>query len=150
MTDAYPRLLARVLARSRGDAANNILLGIAFLVFNLLVLRGRGIFVYVFSVVLALQVVFAALRRFHLRARAPIVEALHDPAQLTRVRGWPYAGGKYPPGKVPQFVIATAASGAKIRLKVGDQDIRAFVAALHDLAPAVAIEVPNVELPAAA
>jgi len=144
----YPRLLALVLARSRGDATNNILMGIAFLVFNTLVLRGHGVVFYGLCGVLALQVVLAGLRRFHLRARSPIVDALGDPGKLARVRGWPFAGGKYPPGKVPQFVVAAAASGAKVRLKVGhEKELRAFVASLREVAPALEIAVPNVDMP---
>jgi hypothetical protein len=141
----YSRLLVNVLSKSRSDATNNVLMGIGFLVFNLLVLRGRTTFVYVFAVVLGLQVVFAGLRRFKLRAASPLVQALADPTKLERVRGWPYAGGKYPPGKVPQFVVATAKTGAKVRLKVGSEpEIREFVAGMRRAAPELEIAVPNV------
>jgi hypothetical protein len=144
----YSVRLANVLAKSRGDASFNLFLAVAFLVVNLVLLRSRGTYIYVFSGLFVIQLVFGVIRRFKLRDRSPIVIALHEPTTLARVQGWPYAGGKYPPGKVPQFVIATIASGSKVRLKIGEErELRGFVAALREAAPQLDIVVPNVDAP---
>jgi len=144
----YAVRLADVLAKSRSQALFDTVLGIGFLVVNLVLLRSRGTYIYVFSGVFVIQTVYAAIRRFKLRERSPIVVALRDPPTLARVHGWPYANGKYPPNKVPQFVIATIPGGAKVRLKVGEErELRGFVAALREAAPQLDIAVPNVDAP---
>ena len=149
--DEYLVRLASVLAKSRSEAAFNAFLAVLFLVVNLVLLHSRGTYIYIFSGVFGLQLVFAARRWFALRGRSAIVVALHDPPTLARVHGWPYNSGKWPPGKVPQFVIATVSGdggGAKVRLKIGEErELRSFVAALREVAPQLDIAVPNVDAP---
>jgi hypothetical protein len=140
---AYADKLSRALARSRSDATTDLLMGAGFLVLNVLILHAHGWILYAISAVLGLQTLFAIRRRYNLRAGSPIVTALGDPTTLARVRGWPYL--RQNPGKqVPAFVVALAQTGASVRLKLPEPELRAFIAELAEEAPKLEIDVSNV------
>jgi hypothetical protein len=144
----YPQTIAKVLARSRADATSDLLIGAAFLVVNIAVFRAHGWLLYTIATLFGLQTLFAIRRRFRLRASSPIVAALVEPSKLARVRGWPYLKAM-PPGKLPHFVLAIGKDGSRVRLKLGDKNIKAFVDAVAEAAPALDIDVGNVLVRAA-
>ena len=140
----YEVRLATIVKKSRGEAAFTCFLAAVFISVNIIVLHRSTTYTLIFGVLFSLQLVFGLRRMFRLRTRSPIIVALRAPTTLTRVHGWPYAKGKWPPGKVPQYVQATAGT-AMVRLKVGDErEMRGFVAALRAEAPKLDIDVPNV------